>query len=192
MAIDGETQNPTDPPTDGAVSDSVDEKEQNGVAIKQQDDDGIEYATGLRLVIIMATINLSTLIGSLDLVGFRLPCWHSCWTDTHLLTCSQGIVATAIPAITDDFHQLNNIGWYSGACFLTVGACSAIWGKLFKYLPVQWVYITTLSIYVLGSLIAALAPNSIALIIARAIQGVGCSGKRHVFFRQLAAQLEGC
>ncbi|KAK9785922.1 putative Major facilitator superfamily domain-containing protein [Seiridium cardinale] len=57
-----------------------------------------EYITGFRLLIIMVTVNLGTLIAALDL----------------------GIVATAIPAITDDFHSLQDIGWYSGGVFLTI------------------------------------------------------------------------
>ncbi|KAI1386033.1 permease of the major facilitator superfamily [Hypoxylon trugodes] len=102
----------------------------------------------------MCTINLSTLIASLDL----------------------GIVATAIPAITDEFHVLNDIGWYSGACFILVGATSAMWGKLFTYCPAQLVYMVSLFIYMVGSVVAAAAPNSPALITGRALQGVGCSG----------------
>jgi hypothetical protein len=31
----------------------------------------------------------------------------------------QTIVATAIPAISDHFHALNDVGWYASAFFLT-------------------------------------------------------------------------
>jgi MFS family permease len=88
----------------------------------------------------------------------------------------QGIVATAIPAITEDFHSLDEIGWYGAACFILVGATSSTWGKLFTYFPAPIVYMSALVIYLIGSVVAAAAPNSIALIIGRAIQGVGCSG----------------
>ncbi|CAJ2504796.1 Uu.00g121900.m01.CDS01 [Anthostomella pinea] len=114
----------------------------------------IEYAKGFKLAMMMVTINLSTLIASLDL----------------------GILATAIPAITDEFHVLNQVGWYSGACFILVGATSAMWGKMFTYLSAQWVFMSSLFIYLIGSIVAAAAPSSEALIAGRAIQGVGCSG----------------
>lgn len=53
-----------------------------------------------------------------------------------------------------------------------------MWGKLYTYFPAPSVYMSALTIYVLASIIAAAAPNSIALIVGRAIQGFGCSGMR--------------
>jgi MFS transporter, DHA2 family, glioxin efflux transporter len=85
-------------------------------------------------------------------------------------------VATAIPAITNDFQSLNKIAWYSAACFILVGASSSMWGKLFTYFPAPVVYMSALVLYLIGSVVAAPAPNSIALIVGRAIQGFGCSG----------------
>ncbi|KGO53669.1 Major facilitator superfamily domain, general substrate transporter [Penicillium expansum] len=114
----------------------------------------LEYATSFRLMIIMATLSLSTLIAALDL----------------------GIVATAIPKITSDFHALSDIGWYSSACFLLVGTTSAPWGKMYKYFSAQWTYMTALALYLIGSIVAAAAPTSIALIVGRALQGWGCAG----------------
>jgi MFS family permease len=85
-------------------------------------------------------------------------------------------VATAIPAITDDFQSLNEIAWYSAACFILVGSTSSTWGKLFTYFPAPVTYMSALVLYLIGSVVAAAAPNSTALIIGRAIQGFGCSG----------------
>jgi MFS family permease len=85
-------------------------------------------------------------------------------------------VATAIPAITEDFHSLNEVAWYSAACFILVGATSSMWGKLFTYLPAPITYMSALVLYLIGSVVAAAAPNSTALIVGRAIQGAGCSG----------------
>lgn len=85
-------------------------------------------------------------------------------------------MATAIPAITKDFQSLNQIAWYGAACFILVGATSAMWGKLFTYFPAPIVYMSALVLYLIGSVVAASAPTSIALIVGRAIQGWGCSG----------------
>jgi MFS family permease len=51
-----------------------------------------------------------------------------------------------------------------------------MWGKLYKYFSARLIYIGSLSLFLVGSIIAAAAPNSTALIVARAIQGWGCSG----------------
>jgi MFS family permease len=40
----------------------------------------------------------------------------------------------------------------------------------------KWSYLTSLGLFELGSLICGLAPNSMALIIGRAIQGLGSAG----------------
>ncbi|KAG9228616.1 putative efflux pump antibiotic resistance protein [Amylocarpus encephaloides] len=112
------------------------------------------YLEGWQLWAIMCTLYLNTLLAALDV----------------------GIVATAIPAITDDFHQLNYVGWYGGAIFLTLSTTAPVWGKLYKYVSARWVYFASILIFLVGSIIAATAQSSIPLIVARALQGLGCSG----------------
>lgn len=51
-----------------------------------------------------------------------------------------------------------------------------MFGKLYVEFDVKWVFITALALFEVGSLVAGCAPNSIALIIGRAIQGIGCAG----------------
>jgi MFS family permease len=51
-----------------------------------------------------------------------------------------------------------------------------IFGKFYTYYSIKWVYLAALFIFELGSLICAVAPNSTALIIGRAIAGVGSAG----------------
>ncbi|KAH8658108.1 MFS gliotoxin efflux transporter glia [Xylariales sp. PMI_506] len=137
------------------VSSDRQQDEQDVAPAQQPDIDGDPvYVAGFRLAITMFTICLSTMLAALDL----------------------GIVATAIPAITDDFHKLDDVGWYGNACFLLVGASSPMWGKLYKYLLGRYVYITSIILYLIGSILAAAAPNSASLIAGRAIQGYGCSG----------------
>ncbi|TVY84592.1 Dehydrocurvularin exporter [Lachnellula suecica] len=118
------------------------------------DDDEPTYYTGFRLWAIIGTLYLTTLLAALDI----------------------GIVATAIPGITDSFHNVNDVGWYGGAIFLLVSTTSPMWGKLYKYLSARWIYLIAISLFLIGSIVAATATNSIALIIARAIQGMGASG----------------
>jgi MFS family permease len=85
-------------------------------------------------------------------------------------------VATAIPKITDQFRQLNDISWYGSAYFLTIGAFQSQWGKIYKYFPLKTSFLVAIFIFELGSLVCAVAPNSTTLIVGRAISGVGASG----------------
>ncbi|KZP00728.1 MFS multidrug transporter-like protein [Calocera viscosa TUFC12733] len=88
----------------------------------------------------------------------------------------QTIVATAIPRITDEFHSLDDVGWYGSAFFLTLASFQSTWGKAFKYFSLKYGVLTSIGIFELGSLICAVAPTSVALIVGRAIAGLGASG----------------
>lgn len=86
------------------------------------------------------------------------------------------IIATAIPRITDQFKALNDVGWYGSAYLLTTCACQLIFGKFYTFYSIKWVYLIALFIFEIGSLICGVAPNSVTLIIGRAIAGVGSAG----------------
>jgi MFS family permease len=86
------------------------------------------------------------------------------------------IIATAIPKITDQFRSLNDVGWYGSAYLLTTCATQLIYGKFYTFYSIKWVYLIALFIFEVGSLICGVAPNSMALIIGRAVAGVGAAG----------------
>ncbi len=89
-----------------------------------------------------------------------------------LVALDMTIVATAIPKITDEFHSLDQVGWYGSAFFLTLGAFQSTWGKAYKFFPLKTSFLVSIGIFELGSLICAVAPTSTALIIGRAIAGI--------------------
>ncbi|KAK6837019.1 Major facilitator superfamily domain- general substrate transporter [Apiospora arundinis] len=153
----------TDRPLDDShtqTSLSNDGEKPDGVVASSDSDKGQspavepEYYSGLRLWIIMSTIFLSTLLSALDI----------------------GIVATAIPGITDEFHRLDDVGWYGAACFLLVGASSPMWGKLYMFFSAKTVYLASVVIFLVGSVVAAAAPNSESIIVGRAFQRPGLIG----------------
>lgn len=86
------------------------------------------------------------------------------------------IIATAIPRITDEFHALDQVGWYGSAFFLTTASFQSTWGKGYKYLALKPTFLVALFIFELGSLICGVAKSSTTLIVGRAIAGVGASG----------------
>ncbi|KAK9319183.1 major facilitator superfamily domain-containing protein [Lipomyces orientalis] len=145
----------------GSVTNTMVEKSdvepENGLAHEVLPEDTLsaeEYPKGLQLLFILLALILSIFMVALDMT----------------------IVATAIPKITDQFHSVSQIGWYGSAFFLTVASFTSPWGKLFKYFTLKWTYLAAVFIFELGSLICAVAPNSTALIIGRAIAGLGAAG----------------
>ncbi|KAJ7460118.1 DHA14-like major facilitator [Mycena galericulata] len=93
-----------------------------------------------------------------------------------LLALDNTIIATAIPKITDQFHSLDDVGWYGSAYLLTTAATQLLFGKFYSFLPVKWVFVAAISTFELGSLLCGVAPNSNALIVGRAIAGLGSAG----------------
>ncbi|KAJ5579705.1 Major facilitator superfamily domain general substrate transporter [Penicillium hispanicum] len=93
-----------------------------------------------------------------------------------LIALDQTIVGTAIPKITDEFHGLSQVSWYGSAYFMCLGGFQSSWGKAYKYFPLKITFLATLFLFELGSLICGVAPNPNALIVGRAISGVGGAG----------------
>ncbi len=69
-----------------------------------------------------------------------------------LIDAGETIVATAIPRITDEFHSLDEVGWYGSAFFVTLASFQSTWGKLYKYFPLKTVFIAAAAAFELGSL----------------------------------------
>lgn len=88
----------------------------------------------------------------------------------------QTIVGTAIPKITAEFHSLDDVSWYAAAYFMTFGATQTSAGKIYKYFSLKWSFVVSMLIFEVGSLICGVAPTSNALIIGRAIAGLGAAG----------------
>ncbi|RSL61000.1 hypothetical protein CEP54_006415 [Fusarium duplospermum] len=86
------------------------------------------------------------------------------------------IIATAIPRITDEFRALDDLGWYGSAYLLTTCSFQLFFGKLYSFYSVKWVFLIAIAFFELGSLVCGAAPTSAALIIGRAIAGIGSAG----------------
>ncbi|KAJ3572915.1 hypothetical protein NPX13_g4889 [Xylaria arbuscula] len=93
-----------------------------------------------------------------------------------LISLDMTIVATAIPSITGEFGGIQDQAWYGSVFFMTAGGFQSTWGKTYRYFPLKLSYLTAIFIFEVGSLICGVAPNSVALIIGRAIAGVGAAG----------------
>ncbi|KAF2122815.1 putative MFS multidrug transporter [Lophiotrema nucula] len=114
----------------------------------------IEYPTGLKLASILTSVYLAMFLVSLD----------------------RTIIGTAVPKITDDFHSLNDIGWYASGYLLPGASFMLLFGKLYRLYPVKSVYLSCITVFEIGSAVCGSAPSSKALIVGRAIQGLGSAG----------------
>ncbi|EER24749.1 MFS sugar transporter [Coccidioides posadasii str. Silveira] len=113
-----------------------------------------EYASGITLLIIIIGLSLAVLLVALD----------------------NTIITTAIPTITNHFKALDDVGWYGSSYLLTTCAFQLVFGKVYTFFPVKWVFLTAIGIFEIGSVVCGAAPSSEALIIGRAIAGMGASG----------------
>ncbi|RFU80048.1 major facilitator superfamily transporter [Trichoderma arundinaceum] len=93
-----------------------------------------------------------------------------------LVTLDQNIISTAIPRITDEFHSLNDVGWYGTAYLLTMCSFQLLMGKVYKFYPAKPVFLVGCVLFEVGSAVCGAAPNSKAFIVGRAIAGLGSSG----------------
>ncbi|KAF3763885.1 MFS general substrate transporter [Cryphonectria parasitica EP155] len=86
------------------------------------------------------------------------------------------IVSTAVPSITDEFHTIRDVGWYSSAFRLCACSFSFMFGKIYSLFPLRPVFLSSVAIFMCGSLLSATAHSSVAFVVSRAICGLGGTG----------------
>ncbi|KAF4458656.1 HC-toxin efflux carrier TOXA [Fusarium albosuccineum] len=118
------------------------------------EEDNIDYPHGLKLALIMTSAYLSMFLVALD----RL------------------IVSTAIPKITDEFGAVGDVGWYASAYFMTNCAFQLLFGRLYTFFSVKIIFLIGILIFEVGSAVCGAAPSSVALIVGRAVAGLGSAG----------------
>ncbi|KAH6973118.1 major facilitator superfamily domain-containing protein [Ilyonectria sp. MPI-CAGE-AT-0026] len=109
--------------------------------------------------------------------GFKLALLLiSIYIGMFLVALDKLIITTAIPAITNEFHAANDVGWYGTAYLLPNCAFLLVFGKLYTFLDVKATFLAAVLLFEIGSTICGAAPSSIAFIIGRAIAGLGAGG----------------
>lgn len=74
-----------------------------------------EYPSNLKAALIVASLFMAVFLVALD----------------------QTIIGTAIPKITDQFHSVQDVGWYGSAYFLTSTALQPTYGRIYKIFNVR-------------------------------------------------------
>src|SRR5258707_9530316 len=93
-----------------------------------------------------------------------------------LAALNQTIVATALPTIGRDFRDFEMLPWVVTAYLLTLTAVAPLYGKLSDIHGRRAMMLAGIGIFVAGSLLCAFAPNMLALILGRGLQGLGGGG----------------
>lgn len=93
-----------------------------------------------------------------------------------MASVDQSMVASALPTIGREFRDTANLSWVVAANLLTMTAATPLYGKYADIKGRQITLIIGIVVFMIGAVASALAPNLLALILARALQGIGNAG----------------
>ncbi|MFJ6696264.1 MDR family MFS transporter [Streptomyces sp. NPDC091272] len=86
------------------------------------------------------------------------------------------IIGTAMPTIVGELGGLEHLSWVVTAYTLATAASTPIWGKLGDLYGRKGIFLTSIVIFVLGSVLSGVAQDMSQLIGFRAVQGLGAGG----------------
>ncbi|KAK9413707.1 putative Major facilitator superfamily (MFS) profile domain-containing protein, partial [Seiridium unicorne] len=87
----------------------------------------------------------------------------------------QTVLATATPVISNEFGALSDIAWWSNGYLLTLSSFQLFYWKLYSLYFIKFVYLAAIGLFEVGSLVCTTAPNSVALIVGRAITSLSAA-----------------
>jgi EmrB/QacA subfamily drug resistance transporter len=86
------------------------------------------------------------------------------------------VMSAAMPTIVADLGGLHLYSWVYSAYLLARAVALPVFGKLADIFRSRRLYIISIVIFILGSVLAGLAQNMMQLILSRVIQGIGAGG----------------
>lgn len=126
----------------------------NDVERSTRTESNSNYLRGIEFILVFSALLLSVFLVSLD----------------------QTIVATALPRIVSVFNSLDLATWVAAAYFLTEAGLMLCVGQLVATLPIKPVYLTSIFLFEVGSLLCGVASSMQVLIFGRAVAGCGAAG----------------
>ncbi|KAL8979584.1 MAG: hypothetical protein Q9177_006103, partial [Variospora cf. flavescens] len=97
-------------------------------------------------------------------------------SSTFLFALDNTIVADIQPAIVKRFDSIDKLPWLSIAFLVAAAATNLVWGKIYAQFDAKYLYLISVFLFEVGSAICGAAPTMDALIIGRAICGLGGAG----------------
>ena len=93
-----------------------------------------------------------------------------------LAVADQTIVATALPAMASTFGEVERVSWVVVSYLIANTIAAPVYGRLGDSYGRRRMILTALGIFIVGSLLCALAPNIEILTATRVLQGFGGGG----------------
>lgn len=92
------------------------------------------------------------------------------------------IIATALPTIAGQFNAFESFAWVGTAYIVTSAISTPLLGKLSDLYGRRLVFLSTMTLFMFGSLLCGMSQSMGQLIAARALQGVGGGGIQALAF----------
>src|SRR5450759_2424904 len=105
-----------------------------------------------------------------------LPVFAGLMVAMLLASLDQMIFSTALPTIVGELHGVDHMLWVTTAYILASTIMLPIYGKLGDLVGRKGLFIVAIALFIIGSVIGALAPDMTWLIGGRAVQGLGGGG----------------
>ncbi|WP_084254908.1 MDR family MFS transporter [Nocardioides sp. J54] len=110
---------------------------------------------------------------SVGLRSERGPILASVMLSTALVAIDTTILATAVPAVVEDLGGFTQFPWLFSTYLLAQAVTTPIYGKLADVFGRKPLMLLGIGLFVLGSVLCAVAWSMTALIVFRAVQGLG-------------------
>ncbi len=99
-----------------------------------------------------------------------------------LSSTEQSVVATALPTMAGELGGADRLAWVVSAYLLTSTIVTPLYGKMSDLYGRRIVYQTAIVVFLVGSVLCALAQTMNQLVAARAVQGLGGGGLMSLAF----------
>jgi EmrB/QacA subfamily drug resistance transporter len=96
------------------------------------------------------------------------------------------VMSAAMPTIVADLGGLHLYSWVYSAYFLARAVSLPVFGKLADIFRSRRLYVVSICIFLLGSILAGLAHSMMQLILSRVLQGIGAGGNFALVYIVLA------
>ena len=85
-------------------------------------------------------------------------------------------MAITVPALSNEFHTIADIGWYSTSLRLVMCSFMFMFGKAYTLFSNKRLFMMSIAIFELGNVVCTFAQSSTMFFVGRAICGFGCAG----------------
>lgn len=93
-----------------------------------------------------------------------------------LASLNMTVLSASLPTIVGELHGADHMSWVITVFILASTIMMPIYGKLGDVFGRKWLLVMAIAIFMVGSVLGALAGTMTGLIVARAVQGLGAGG----------------